>query len=141
MIDRQHERYLKPVTGTVYGLAAAGAVALVVGVVATGSRPAVALQAYAQQTHLACGRCHVNPAGGGALNAFGNSFAANGHKLASAAKPAKPGTANVGVVAPVSQGASSGGYYSSINNPRYGYVPELGYSNSLFFGVYPRSGD
>jgi hypothetical protein len=42
---------------------------------------ASALPAYAQQTGLACGKCHVNPAGGGARNAFGNKFQANGHKL------------------------------------------------------------
>jgi hypothetical protein len=43
--------------------------------------PAVALPAYAAQTGLPCGRCHVNPAGGGPRTAFGKAFAANGHKL------------------------------------------------------------
>jgi len=143
MIDRLRAR-LKPVTGTV-GLVAAGAAALLAGIAAIDApRPAVALPAYAEQTHLACGRCHVNPAGGGARNAFGNSFAANGHKLA-AAKPAssatKSGKTSAGVVAPVAHTVSSGSYYSSLNNPRFGYEPELGYSNSVFFGIYPRSGD
>jgi mono/diheme cytochrome c family protein len=47
----------------------------------TVSKPAVALSAYAAQTGKACGACHQNPAGGGPRNAFGEAFAANGHKL------------------------------------------------------------
>jgi hypothetical protein len=39
------------------------------------------LPAYAASTGKACGACHVNPAGGGPRNAFGDAFAANGHKL------------------------------------------------------------
>lgn len=54
---------------------------LVVGAVSTTSRSANATPAYAQQTGLACGRCHVNAAGGGARTKFGDAFAANGHKL------------------------------------------------------------
>jgi hypothetical protein len=53
-------------------------------------QPAGALPAYATQTGLACGRCHVNPAGGGQRTAFGEAFLKNGHKLSSAAKPGKP---------------------------------------------------
>ena len=34
-----------------------------------------------------------------------------------------------------------GGYYSSVYDPRFGYVPELGYSNAVMFTVYPRSDD
>jgi hypothetical protein len=49
-------------------------------------RPASALPVYAQQTGVACGRCHVNPAGGGPNTAFGKAFAANGHKLPSKKK-------------------------------------------------------
>jgi hypothetical protein len=49
-------------------------------------QPASALPQYAAQTGLACGRCHVNPAGGGPRNAFGKAFAANGHKLPSKKK-------------------------------------------------------
>jgi hypothetical protein len=44
-------------------------------------RQAQALPKYAAQTGLACGRCHVNPAGGGPRTSFGKSFAAHGHKL------------------------------------------------------------
>ncbi len=49
-------------------------------------RHAAATPAYAQQTGLPCGRCHTNPAGGGPRTAFGNAFAANGHKLPSKKK-------------------------------------------------------
>jgi hypothetical protein len=42
---------------------------------------AQALPAYAQQTKLGCGSCHVNPAGSGALKPLGQKFQANGHKL------------------------------------------------------------
>jgi hypothetical protein len=42
---------------------------------------AQALPAYAQQTKLACGSCHVNPSGGGALKPLGQKFQARGHKL------------------------------------------------------------
>jgi hypothetical protein len=44
-------------------------------------KSANALPAYAAQTGKACGACHQNPAGGGPRNAFGEAFAANGHKL------------------------------------------------------------
>jgi mono/diheme cytochrome c family protein len=44
-------------------------------------KSAQALPAYAQQTGKACGACHQNPAGGGARNAYGEAFAANGHKV------------------------------------------------------------
>ncbi|MGO9774352.1 MAG: hypothetical protein ACLPSW_33335 [Roseiarcus sp.] len=61
------------------GVTAALAIA---GVVVTLSpRPANALPAYAAQTKLPCGKCHVNPAGGGPRNDFGKAFAANGHQL------------------------------------------------------------
>jgi hypothetical protein len=135
MTYREHERDLKPVAGAVYGLA--GAVALIVGLAAFAApRPAGALPAYAQQTHLACGRCHVNAAGGGERTAFGKAFAANGHKVSSAAKPGK---ASVGGVPPALSGASGGGYYSSITNPRFGYVPEFGYSDAVSYRIYPHS--
>jgi mono/diheme cytochrome c family protein len=58
----------------------------VVSAVSMTPRPASALPAYAQQTGVACGRCHVNPAGGGPNTAFGKAFAANGHKLPSKKK-------------------------------------------------------
>jgi hypothetical protein len=44
-------------------------------------RPATATPAYAAQTKLACGGCHVSPGGGGALTDQGKKFQANGHKL------------------------------------------------------------
>ena len=44
-------------------------------------RPAQALPKFAAQTGLPCGRCHVNPAGGGPRTAFGKAFQANGFKL------------------------------------------------------------
>jgi mono/diheme cytochrome c family protein len=44
-------------------------------------KPAEALPAYAAATGKACGACHTNPAGGGPRTAFGEAFAANGHKL------------------------------------------------------------
>lgn len=57
--------------------------ALAVGGLLTIAAPksADALPAYAASTGKACGACHVNPAGGGPRNAFGDAFAANGHKL------------------------------------------------------------
>jgi hypothetical protein len=57
--------------------------ALAVGAVLTiaAPKPAAALPAYAAATGKACGACHQNPAGGGPRNAFGEAFAANGHKL------------------------------------------------------------
>ncbi len=105
MMDREHVRDLQPVSGAAYGLAGAGAVALIVGLAAfTAPRPADALPAYAKQTGLACGRCHVNPAGGGPRTAFGNAFAANGHKLPAAAgagkKSARGGAPSPSTTAP-----------------------------------------
>ena len=84
MTDREHERERKPLAWAVFGLAGAGAMALLAGLATFAApRPAAALPAYAQQTHLACGSCHVSPAGGGPRTAFGKAFAANGHKLPS----------------------------------------------------------
>jgi hypothetical protein len=59
-----------------------GAAILIAGAAVTLSpRQAEATPAYASQTGLPCGRCHVNPAGGGPQTAFGKAFAANGHKV------------------------------------------------------------
>jgi hypothetical protein len=68
---------------TAFALAAGVASAvLIAGTAVTLSpRQAQALPAYASQTGLPCGRCHVNPAGGGPNTAFGKAFAANGHKV------------------------------------------------------------
>ena len=137
---------LKPLSGPACAFAATGAIALIVGFAAVVfPRPAGALPSYAQQTGLACGRCHVSPAGGGPRTAFGNAFAANGHKV-----PAKPAKTSAGGGTPSSSSSAApatpapvvtggGGYYSSVVNPRFGYVPELGYSNGVFFRIYPHS--
>jgi hypothetical protein len=45
------------------------------------SRPASAKPEYAAQTGLPCGRCHVNPSGGGKNTTFGDKYKANGHKV------------------------------------------------------------
>ncbi|HET7382461.1 MAG TPA: hypothetical protein VFJ59_07750 [Pseudolabrys sp.] len=77
------------VRGFEYGLAGVigGIMLLTVGaVVSMTPRPASALPAYSQQTGLGCGRCHVNPSGGGPNTAFGKAFAANGHKVPSKKK-------------------------------------------------------
>jgi hypothetical protein len=63
------------VCGIAAAILIAGAISLTI------SRPATALPAYAQQTGKACGFCHQNPAGGGALKPAGEKFKANGHKL------------------------------------------------------------
>jgi hypothetical protein len=62
--------------------AASVAAALLIGAAAitVSPRPAQATPAYAKETGLPCGRCHVNPAGGGPNTAFGKEFAAEGHK-------------------------------------------------------------
>ena len=63
------------VCGTAAAILIAGAMSLSI------SRPVSATPAYAQQTGKACGQCHQNPAGGGALKTFGKKFQENGHKL------------------------------------------------------------
>jgi hypothetical protein len=90
-MDYGQECQLKPIPLLAYALGGASAAAFIVGLaVFVAPQPAGALPAYAQQTKLACGRCHVNAAGGGTLTAFGKAFAANGHKVPSkGAKPAK----------------------------------------------------
>jgi hypothetical protein len=50
-------------------------------IIVASPKPAAATPAHAAQTKLACGRCHVKPAGGEPLTDFGKAFAANGHKL------------------------------------------------------------
>ncbi len=44
-------------------------------------QPAAATAQFAKETGKSCGDCHTNPAGGGALTAFGEKFKANGNKL------------------------------------------------------------
>ena len=90
MIDRSHERNLRPTPVAVYGLAGTLLATSLIGfAIFAIPKSASALPAYAQQTGLACGRCHANPAGGGKLTGFGSAFQANGHKVPS--KGAKPG--------------------------------------------------
>jgi hypothetical protein len=63
-------------------LGALSAAALIGGALTIAApKSADALPAYAAATGKACGACHQNPAGGGPRNAFGEAFAANGHKL------------------------------------------------------------
>jgi hypothetical protein len=73
---------LIPIVTILCGAAGVVSAVLIAGAAVTLSpRQAQALPAYAQQTGLRCGRCHVNSAGGGPNTAFGKAFAANGHKL------------------------------------------------------------
>jgi hypothetical protein len=54
------------------------AVVLLAGL-AVAPQSATALPTHSQKEHVACGYCHVNPAGGGVLNAIGKQYEANGH--------------------------------------------------------------
>ena len=106
MTDRGHDLDVKPMATFSYWFAGTGAVALIVALSAFAHpRPANALASYAQQTGIACGRCHSNPAGGGGLTAFGKAFAANGHKLPSKTKasqePVQPSAVSVPSVVPL----------------------------------------
>ena len=140
----EHLRELKPSSGAAGGVAMAGILMLLATFAL--SRRADALPSYAQQTGLACGQCHVSPAGGGPRTALGNTFAANGHKLRSAGKAANPAAPGGGKSATTSPAmvtvpppplsypavtANPGSYYSSAVNPSFGHVPELSYSNSV----------
>ena len=90
-----------------YALAVASAAGFIVGLAAFATpEPADALPSYAQQTKLACGRCHVSAAGGGALTGFGKAFVANGHKVPS--KGTKPGKATVSDETPQPSEAAPG---------------------------------
>jgi hypothetical protein len=59
----------------------AAAVVFVCSVSLVISKPAAATAQFAKDTGKACGDCHTNPAGGGALTAFGEKFKANGNKM------------------------------------------------------------
>jgi hypothetical protein len=61
-----------------------GTGALVAGIIAgvaliTAPQQAQAKPEYAAKEGKPCGYCHVNPAGGGARNAKGKEYEANGH--------------------------------------------------------------
>ncbi len=69
------------ISGACGGAGFAAALLLISAAVSIAPREAGATPAYASATGLACGQCHTNPSGGGALTDFGKSFQANGHKL------------------------------------------------------------
>ncbi len=71
--------YAKNTATIVCAAAAASLIAVTVAVIS--SQPVSATPAYASATGKACGFCHQNPAGGGALKPAGEKFKANGHKL------------------------------------------------------------
>ena len=64
-----------------------GIFAIAAGIIVIGgmslidSRHASAKQEFAAQTGLPCGKCHQNPAGGGARKPFGDKFKENGFKV------------------------------------------------------------
>jgi len=73
---------LIPAAALLGGVASIGFALLLAGIAITVTpRQSQATPAYAGQTGFPCGKCHVNPAGGGPRNAFGQAFAANGHKV------------------------------------------------------------
>ncbi len=71
------------VTAAIYcAVAGLAVLMLVAGVTLLASqRPASAKPEFAAQTGLPCGRCHVNPAGGGPNTPFGLEFKKTGYKL------------------------------------------------------------
>jgi hypothetical protein len=81
-MGKQRSTLLIPTAAILGGVASIWFAVLLAGAaVSVTPRQAQALPQYAAQTGLPCGRCHVNPAGGGERTAFGKAFAANGHKL------------------------------------------------------------
>jgi hypothetical protein len=82
MVEAARYRINSRSSAVLYSAIGIGAAILVGGLIIMAvAKPATAMPAYAAQTKLACGRCHVSAAGGGSLTNFGKSFAANGHKL------------------------------------------------------------
>ena len=81
MIDTEVSRACEPITSRVLLTASIAAAIVVAGVIIAGTRVAQAKPEFAGQTGLPCGQCHVSPAGGGKLKAFGEKFKANGFKL------------------------------------------------------------
>ena len=108
------------------------------GYLSISPRPASATPGYATQTRLACGRCHVNAAGGGPNTSFGKAFAANGHKVPqkNASKIGAPAGGAEPALAPAQ--TADCGYYSAICNPRFGHSPEVSYSSGLSFKMFPQ---
>ena len=62
------------------GSGALAAVVLLAGL-AVAPQSATALPTYAQREHLDCESCHMNPAGGGVLNAIGKQYEESGYKF------------------------------------------------------------
>jgi mono/diheme cytochrome c family protein len=60
-----------------------GTALLLMGAILLPTQPAQAFPAYAQKTGFTCGVCHVNPKGGGALNAYGTKWFTGGMKAPS----------------------------------------------------------
>lgn len=82
MRNKQGSAVFIPLAAILGGIASIGFAVLLAGAAVTVTpKQAQALPKYAAQTGLPCGRCHVNPAGGGPRTAFGKAFAANGHKI------------------------------------------------------------
>ncbi len=139
----QFSNHERPIPGFIFGMAAAAALGILTGAIWLAPAPAEATPAYASQTGLACGRCHVNPAGGGPRNAFDNAFAKNGHKLPGKAAPKAKGKSGAAAPAVVTtEVVATGvrcGYYSRVCNPHYGFQPEFGYSDALMFRINPYS--
>jgi mono/diheme cytochrome c family protein len=75
----KEKRAFAVVTSAAAALMAIGAGAIVY------STPAAATAQFAKETGKACGDCHTNAKGGGALTPFGAAFKANGNKV-----PASP---------------------------------------------------
>jgi hypothetical protein len=74
---------LIPTKAALLGGVVMAAAVVIAGVTLTvAPRHAQALPAYAAKEGKACGFCHVNPAGGGARNAAGKRYEANGHSFA-----------------------------------------------------------
>lgn len=87
MSNKQGSGTLVPMATILCGAAGMMSALLIAGAAVTLSpRQTQATPAYAAQTGLACGRCHVNAAGGGPNTAFGKAFAANDHKLSAKKK-------------------------------------------------------
>jgi hypothetical protein len=63
---------------------AAAAITIVAAGALVFSKPAAATAAFAKETGKACGDCHTNPKGGGALTPLGTQFKANGNKMPAA---------------------------------------------------------
>jgi hypothetical protein len=124
MTHRKHKGEVKPIAGAAFGVMGAGAAALILGLaVFTAPRTADALPNYAQQTGLACGACHVNPAGGGPRNAFGKAFAANGHKVPAGGAPSAPTAGTAGLS---SHAAGTALPYPTLPHACYGWCLEPG---------------